>query len=234
MDFNDLPSELTEAIASRLSPEDMARFFAASKEIRERSYLPEFQQQVANRRKYVSPLKKKGELLKKSLIKEAYDEDFLDYYDNDPSVRIVSGQLKPLLSQRFPQFQGRAVATAAILEIWFHIYLYMNKLVEEDLSEDMYIFTFKVDAILASLSNSLNWKEGQLKKDTDLIDLARLHLGESVQVPPEIADHLAFIERYFRKVMERLQWHFKTHRRDIPSYDEYLDVIRFGHLQSPP
>jgi len=234
MEFTDLPSDIWSNIAEQLSPEDMARFFAVSKAIRNETYPEKILEPLRETKERVLRerfLRQRGQEERKRLIGIVEDELEISIARKHPdiygqeTILAAKPNLAILLSDNFPRYKGQTLVTPNILFAWFQLYAYLN-----DLTVDTPRLTFRVDKTIAALvPPQYNWNEGDIRNFHEfnlivfeLIDLVSL---AGMPNPQEIRDRLDYISSYLRHLNMRV----KTMNRSA----EYRDIIKFNRLEQP-
>jgi len=217
MSFNELPDDIIYEITQHLQAEDLARFFATSKALRQENYNTDLQRLVNDRKTYVVTLPERSYQLRQEIAEDAFnwitkDRELetkvepMQVYRNWITLKSPQGAVfrpsfvDPILDPYlvgFPEYKGRRIASFYALANWMRCYLYLNNLV---VAEDGYFETeFKRDALLSLLPGETNDFSG-----FNWMVRHSLHEIEEL-LPYELLEQLDFINTYTRRMLTRIR-----------------------------
>jgi len=228
MSFQDLPSELVTEIGSRIRrPEDLARFFATSKTLRDESFSDELQERIRLHRKQLEEARQEQERLMTLALEDInLNKSYEDFDTNTLAEYIASNvfyitpELPRVLGADIPTNQNRPVMTETILAEWLSLYAQLN---------DLYIGTddtIKADELLSRLTGlreGFNWRRRDI-----MVRLIGRHFREVVETtsnPRELFCQLQFVLSYLRKVQIELTIRRKASKTAHKIYREKLRLL---------
>jgi len=210
-DFTNLPRELVTSIAQHMAPQDLARFFATSRSLKEDIINREFEETIEKARKDRQDLVNSAHFKQIDFFADAGmipQKYFIEELTPERELRVVNPRLAPLLKGHFVRIGADVLASNITLKNWFLAYLYQGNLLHDhNKYEDK--FWFHLDEALVEAATDLQWSPDDMYSEIEAKNFLSHMLSTPSPYPLTVDDYLQ--DHFVRFYYEGLYYSFSKY-----------------------